>query len=197
MELLQPQFEQPVVIEVGAIAADTLQTWVNRSIVRLSAQNPGSGRRRLYSAADVVKLAIMGRLSRFGIPGGTSAQAAELIVGELVRRGEIEWQLHLAFHALTSEDHAFTCEVVTYPPLGKFNPSSGDARDMRVSDFTEVFEGVFRRRVHGDNHRVDPEARDNLARRGIHAEPCLIFPVGELVNAALLRLEDIAAKAPK
>ena len=65
---------------------------------------------------------------------------------------------------------------------------------MRVSHFTEAFEGVFNRRDRTNDYKIDPDARDRLARQGIHAEPALIFPVGEIVNAVLLRLADIADK---
>ena len=86
-------------------------------MILLSAQNPGSGRRRRYSAADYCKVAIMGRFARFGIPGGTAAHVAELIVSELVRRGEIEWQLHLAFRASRDDPNAFAVEIIVSNPL--------------------------------------------------------------------------------
>ena len=139
----------------------------------------------------------MGRLARFGIPGGTSAHVAELIVSELVRRGEIEWQLHLAFRASRDDPNAFKVEMVVSNPLMRFDPRVGDAHKVRVDQFTEPFEGVVRRRIHTENpedRRIDAAARDHWARQAIHAEPCLIFPVGEIVNAVWLRLADIAGK---
>jgi hypothetical protein len=196
MDLLLPQFDQPQTLAVAGVSAGLLQTWANRA-VGLPAKNPGSGRRRLYSAADVVKLTIMGRLARFGIPGSTCENCAALIVGELVRRGEIEWQLHLALRASRDEANVFAIEVIASSPLDPFNPTVGDARKMYVSQFTEAFEGVFSRRDRTNDNKIDPNARERLARQGIHAEPCLVFPVGEIVNATLLRLTDIADAAGK
>ncbi|GIK98487.1 MAG: hypothetical protein BroJett029_26960 [Alphaproteobacteria bacterium] len=64
--LSRPQFTQTEVLKVTRLTAATLQTWVNRGLLDLSEQNPGTGKRRQYSALDVVRLAIIKRLTRFG-----------------------------------------------------------------------------------------------------------------------------------
>jgi len=52
------RFTQGDVLAVTRLRKDVLQTWMNRGVIALGDQNPGTGRRRLYSPLDIVKLAI-------------------------------------------------------------------------------------------------------------------------------------------
>ncbi|MNT21619.1 hypothetical protein D3C72_1569640 [compost metagenome] len=62
---------------------------------------------------------------------------------------------------------------------------------MRVAHFTEPLESVFGRRdrTGGDERPMNPQRREEFARRGIFAEPVVIFPFGEIVNGTLLQVE--------
>ncbi|PIK72778.1 hypothetical protein CS379_12100, partial [Methylobacterium frigidaeris] len=60
---LAPRYTQPDVLRITGLKPTVLQTWINRRAIELAEQNPGTGRKRLYSENDVVKLAIMRRLS--------------------------------------------------------------------------------------------------------------------------------------
>ena len=166
-----------------------------------SERNPGIGRHRAYSVSDVVKLAIMGRLSQFGIPGNRSAEVARLVADQLVRDGAIDWNLHFVFCSFEFATEDATDAIVSNPGM-RFRPVLADARGMPVSDFTE---GRFRldtRRVRArfparptaEEGTVDPQARDRLAQQGQHAEAALIVPIGEIVNGVLLQLDDLVAK---
>jgi hypothetical protein len=63
-----------------------------------------------------------------------------------------------------------------------------------VSNFTEPFESMFSRRTNEflvEERPIDSAKRDALARAGVHAEPALIFPFGEIVNGALVQIEAL------
>ncbi len=195
--LEDPRYTQPEVLRVTRLKAPVLQTWVNRGAIQLSEQNPGTGRRRLYSALDVVKLAIMRRMADLSIDLSVSKRVAEEAAAALAKNNEIDWGLFISLRPKAATDESVSINVVTYTPLGSFGPTIGDARNMRVSDFVEPFEGIglFDRRRRtarfSDDRPIDAERREVLARMGIHAEPVIIFPLGEVVNGALAQLRAI------
>ena len=279
IDLHTPRFAQPEVLRVSGLSAATLQTWVNRGHVQLSEQNPGSGRRRLYSPLDVVNLAIMGRLYGFGINITHSQDLAEDVARQLVQKGEIEWNLYSIYNPPIPG-----VTILTSPRSLKFAYHLGDPDNMRVSslvepgswlrrglegerDMASLFDGVrqreaveealkeagveFRKRdtglgnllkggttdlqaarealsqaganatdAHhtavrealaeattpyfveiagvkleivesGDDRAIDPKRRAYHAARGVHAEPVLIIPVGEIANGVIAQLKAI------
>lgn len=197
--LQQQKFTQGDVLAITRLRKDLLQTWINRNVIALGEQNPGSGRRRLYSAIDIVKLALMRRIADLGLDlaiGRDLAQEAERL---LLEGREIEWFYHLSIKKKDATHEAIKVEVVAsagYSPLSlKYGAIVGDAHGMLVSFFTEPFESTFRRRTRTfgyEKRPIDPRKRAALARAGVHAEPALIFPFGEIVNGALLQIEALA-----
>lgn len=87
-DLNEPKFIQPEVLEVSSISADTLQTWVNRGLVELVEQSPGTGRRRLYRALDIVRVEIMRNLTSFGVSPSRAKEMAEDATEELESIGK-------------------------------------------------------------------------------------------------------------
>ncbi|MCL4852557.1 MAG: MerR family transcriptional regulator, partial [Bryobacteraceae bacterium] len=83
-EMKTPQFVNSDVMQVTGRTAATLQTWINHGIlIPTSGQNPGSGKRRLYSAIDVCKVAVLGELTDFGFPPSEARKLAEFVGDEL------------------------------------------------------------------------------------------------------------------
>ena len=76
-DVLEPTFSQPDVLEVTGVSAVTLQTWVNRRLIELAEQHPGTGRRRRYRLVDVARLAIMQQLTALHIGPSTAKAIAE------------------------------------------------------------------------------------------------------------------------
>jgi len=204
--LITPRYTQPVVLAVTGLKPAQLQTWVNREVVQLFEQNPGSGRRRLYSALDIIKLAIMRRLANLQIDlsvSRTIIEDTEKIIGQ---HGEVEWNLYLVMPLRDPEAPIQIVGSSNMRFLG-FGPMIGDPWNIRLSTLTEPFEdtGIASRRrkptveqmLSGDDERpIDPQRREVLAANGIHAEPVIVFPLGEIVNGTLaqLRARGIAAE---
>src|SRR5262245_35231283 len=90
-----PRYTQPEVLLVTRLKPAVLQTWINRGAIALAEQNPGTGRRRLYSRLDVVKLAIMRRLADLQIALAVSKEIAEVTANDLERGNAIDWDLHI------------------------------------------------------------------------------------------------------
>lgn len=197
-DLQEQKFTQGDVLAVTQLRKELLQTWINRNVIELGEQNPGSGRRRLYSAIDIVKLALMRRIADLGLDlaiGRELAQEAERL---LLSGRDVEWNLHLSIRKRDATHQTINVEIIGssgHTPLSlKYGATVGDARDMRVSNYTEQFESIFSRRNRtflSEDRPVDPAKRAALARAGIHAEPALIFPFGEIVNGALLQVEAL------
>ncbi len=195
--MLIPRYTQPEILQVTKLKPDVLQTWINRNVLELADQNPGSGRRRLYSRIDVVKLALMRRVADLRIELTVARELAGEAERMLLERHQVPWNLYVQLKGNDATEQLLDVTVVASAGYSlfalKYAATQGDARDMRVSSFTEPFEDVFprRTRVGADDRPIDPIKRDELARAGIHAEPVVIFPFGEIVNATLLRLDDI------
>ena len=196
-DLTEQKYTQGDVLAITRLRKDVLQTWINRKVVALGEQHPGSGRRRLYSAIDIVKLALMRRIADFGIDlsiGRDLASEAERLL--LSDRG-VEWELHLSIKKREATHEEIKVEIISagYSTLSlHYGATVGDSRDMRVSNFTESFESMFSRRTKEflvEERPIDPDKRDALARAGVHAEPALIFPFGEIVNGALVQIEAL------
>ena len=198
-DLQEQKFTQGDVLAVTRLRKELLQTWINRNVIELGEQNPGSGRRRLYSAIDIVKLALMRRIADLGLDlaiGRELAQEAERML--LEGRG-VEWALHLTIRKREATHETIKIQIVASAGHSllslNYGATVGDARHMLVSDFTEPLESTFSRRTRkllSDDRPIDPRKRAALARAGIHAEPALIFPFGEIVNGALLQIEALA-----
>lgn len=64
-----PEYTQADVIHITAVSAKTLQNWTdpNRGILRLSQDSVGKGRRRLYSALDIMAVTMIAHLSALGV----------------------------------------------------------------------------------------------------------------------------------
>jgi hypothetical protein len=43
----------------------------------------------------------------------------------------------------------------------------------------------------GPGYSINERRRESLAREGIHAEPIIVFPIGEIVNGALAQLRAL------
>lgn len=196
-ELTDPKFEQGDVLAITRLRKELLQTWVNRKVVELSEQHPGSGRRRLYSAIDIVKLGLMRRIADLGLDLSIGRDLAGEAERLLLEGREISWSYHLSVKQKDATDDKVKVQIVASAGHSllslKYDAMVGDAHELIVSHFTEPFESMFSRRKHmwSDERPIDPVRRDALARAGFYAEPALIFPFGEIVNGTLLQIEAL------
>jgi len=196
-ELLDQRFTQADVLSVTKLRKELLQTWVNRGVVKLGEQNPGTGKRRLYSALDIVKLGLMRRVADLGLELDIGRDLASEAERMLLNGRKVEWEYYLSIRVDAATQRDVNVTIVAsagYSVLAlKYGAIVGDAHDMRVSRFTESFDMVFSRRTRtgGDDRPVDPARRDALAKAGVYAEPAVIFPFGEIVNGTLLQIQAL------
>jgi len=76
-------------------------------------------------------------------------------------------------------------------PLARFSPFLGDPWNIRLA---AIVDPPFNRRrpaSHSEAHQIDESLREVQARLGIHAEPVIIIPLGEIVNGTLAQLRAI------
>jgi hypothetical protein len=204
--LVEPRYSQPDVLRVTRLKAAVLQTWVNRSAIELAEQNPGYGRRRSYSALDVVRLAVMRRMADMRVDLSVAKEIAEAAAENLTRHGRIHWNQYIFLRptAATEEDVKFEVIMASgMSKLTKYGATIGDPAYMRVSDLVEPDRFIFPRRprvslaerlptgITKDVEDVDDVTRERLARAGVHAEPVIVFPIGEIANGALAQLRAI------
>ncbi|OJH18281.1 hypothetical protein BLX88_13990, partial [Bacillus obstructivus] len=94
--LTQQHFTQGDVLEITRLKKELLQTWMNRGVIALGEQNPGSGRRRLYSALDIVKLGLLRRVADLGLELGLGRELADEAERLLLNGSGLEWEYHLS-----------------------------------------------------------------------------------------------------
>lgn len=194
--LSTPKYGQPAVLRVTGLDPVVLQTWMNRDVLGLGKSKPGYGRRRLYSALDVVQLAVMRRMADLHIALRDSVEIAKLTRERLAKRDGIDWNFFIFLKMSGATAPELQVEILSSTPWAKYSPTHGDAYDMRLSHFIEPFEGtgLGNRRVKkpgSDEKPIDPKRREALARIGIHAEPIVVFPLGEIANGALAQLRAV------
>lgn len=189
-----PKYTQPEVLLVTRLKADVLQTWVNRKVIELADHTPGSGRRRLYSKADIVKLAIMRRMADLQVALAVSKEIAEGTVARLLRDtpgGSFPWDFLITLRPRAATHETVDVTFVTpngQSPLAKYSPIIGDPRNIRLA---ALIEPPFNRRrpaYDANAHEIDESLREAQARLGIHAEPVIVIPLGEIVNGTLAQL---------
>ena len=193
--LAEPEFDQPILLEVTGVDRLRLQNWVSRGHLILSEQHPGRGRSRLYSRIDACKVAVLRWLGDFGIGIERAGVLADALGDHLRKKGALPWDDFVVIYAdsLGPKQSAIRT-VAGVSPLAAFGLHGSDANDWPIAAATEgKFRGTGNRRRDASGNIV-PERREKLARRGIHAEPALIFPIGEIVNATLLRLREAAGE---
>lgn len=186
---------------IAACSKELQHTLTSRGHIRNIMPTEGQGKKRPWNALGVIELAILRRTDDLGIRLPTAINFVGAVLSYLEKRGGIDWSARVSFHPTTGASSSGRITIdMTYADLSAYGLITGDAADDRVSRYTESFEGVVCRRRRKwrigkpkpeDAGRVIPEIRDELARRQIHAEPVIIFPIGEVVNAVLLQLAEM------
>ncbi len=207
------QYTQAEVLRVvKGLRPKTLQNWNDRDLVQIREANPGRQGKRLYSQTDIVKLAIMSRMSELNIPLIVSRAIADTTTLTFSKKA-ISWDLHLFLKPQNMEKLLAIVEGGENIPIGLLGLQMQDARYLRVSDFTGTVHPSSQAKlgkpmtftdangrstggtvsiVSGGEQKIDQVYRLEMARKGRHAEPIIVFPLGEIVNGTLaqLRVQD-------
>ncbi|WP_238192525.1 MerR family transcriptional regulator [Methylobacterium frigidaeris] len=197
---LAPRYTQPDVLRITGLKPTVLQTWINRRAIELAEQNPGTGRKRLYSENDVVKLAIMRRLSDLSIDLSVSKEIAEAAAAVLVEQEGFGWDEYLFLTGHEAVRNS-VIEVSARNPLQRLGGRKCDPFSEPISAavywrltksrMAEMLTGAARYSSDALRQPLSTEDRELYARHGIHAEPAVVFPIGEIVNGTLAQLEAL------
>jgi hypothetical protein len=97
------QFTRRDVLEVTGLSDAQLKNTLDRNLVRLREQhNPGTGRRRMFTGSDILKIEVAHAMSEIGYP----MKWGYLVADEIAQRA-----VNLLIGLAQSNDHA----LVTYP----------------------------------------------------------------------------------
>lgn len=114
--LKQAQFARPDVLAVTGLTEAQLKNTLDRDLVRLHSQhNPGTGRRRMFTGGDILKIISAHTMSAIGFPMKWIYLIAD----------DIEWR---AQHRLAGLEEGGNFCLVTYPQ------SNGDWARIAFSD---------------------------------------------------------------
>ncbi|MBR0752923.1 hypothetical protein JQ604_12075 [Bradyrhizobium jicamae] len=187
--LVKPKFSQAQVLKiVPGLKAKALQNWNDRKLLSVVDPNPGRQGKRLYSAVGVVELAIMSRMADLGIPLNISRSIAESVAKVLAGGRNVDWDMHIFLRLSVMNELLDAVEAGKEVPIGLLGPRTRPATQISIDKLTEINIPSDRR---GPRHSIDEGRRETLARKGIHAEPVIVFPMGEIVNGALAQLRAL------
>ncbi len=176
-EICAAHFAQRDVLTVSDLDAPTLQTWINRRLLDLG--NPGTGKQRLYSALDIVRLAIMQRLTGFGVGVTRARDIAVEVTDELQDGREVTHSLVFAVFPKPPIPRGFTIAIVPERP---WRPGDVVAAGMIRDEQEITLAQILGRSKHLGG---DPP--------GIH-DTVLVVCVGRIVEAVLSKLEALLDK---
>lgn len=195
--LRDPFMTQAEIAEITRAKPVWIQTWVNSGHVSIDEPNPGRGHPRLYSELDAVKLSLMARTAVFGIGADRTKDVVDAVAATLIEGRAIDWEAHVSFGfaRLWAQDRTglridVAHEQPRRSPLDRI-AVYGDLEDMRLSSVAEWFRGLGLGARRDGSGRIVPTERNRLAADGVHAEPFLFLPIGEIVNAVRLRVQTL------
>jgi len=82
-QIFEAKFQNADVLKATGVSLGTLQTWLNRGLIKPSSDlTPGTGQRRMYSAADVLRVALMAELVGFGLKPSAAAFVLDIVERE-------------------------------------------------------------------------------------------------------------------
>lgn len=84
IEIKIPKYTTAEVIAVVGVRLETLKQWRKRGHLRLSMENPGRGRQRLYSLLDVYNIAVINELSGLGFFSFSEYAVSGLAEGPII-----------------------------------------------------------------------------------------------------------------
>jgi len=80
MDIYEPQFTRSEVVSVTGVDTEALKSWLKNGFVSVAPhQQGGSGKRRLFSVMDMIKIAVVSELTLLRVPSST---ANEIIASE-------------------------------------------------------------------------------------------------------------------
>lgn len=95
MDIHEPQFTRSEVVSVTGVDIEALKSWLKNGFIAVAPhQQGGSGKRRLFSVMDMIKIAVVSELTLLRVPSST---ANEIIASEKFE----EW---VELSRTTSED---------------------------------------------------------------------------------------------
>ena len=133
-EFHKPQFTTKQLVKMIGVEIETLRRWMKLGYVELTMENPGKGRQRLYSMADMVKIATIHLLSGVGFMPSLYTSILAKIVDSLALIKIMEDDAHskgLKIYQWTTEELKETKE---FKELFKDYPEM--ANDFEVTGWT-------------------------------------------------------------
>lgn len=90
--LRDPRYTRAELLAVVPTAdPEILNQWISRELLPLDGENPGKGRRRLFSGADVIRIAIVTQLTGFCVSVAAAAKTAEICLDWTLNHQRPNW----------------------------------------------------------------------------------------------------------
>lgn len=155
LDLTDRQFTQAELVKVVGIDPGRFQNWINRSQIGITPAlrgGRGPGARRMYTALDVVHLAVVFELAKFGVPVNlASATAGMRAPLDAIGNQHAEHKHNAATYYWDDDQPDFPKEILhekANPPLEKlknakawFTVAIRDVEQEALAKLCEIVEG--------------------------------------------------------
>lgn len=196
----EPRYTRAELMEVVDNADPAaLNSWSNRGQMSFDGGNPGRGQRRLYSAADVLQVAIVTQLTGFCVGVDAAVKTASICIDWSENHYKPGWD---DWFSIPSPAHLFDRKIMSPNFLYSGHAWSQVLGVRPNSD--QVTVGTFLKRLHGDEFtaygffETDTEqlqANPGLRMRALQwivegpsRKAVAYFPIGWIINTTLLRI---------
>jgi DNA-binding transcriptional MerR regulator len=162
---------------VVGISVGKLQNWLTRGAIQLEgAQNPGRGQSRNYSAYEVARIALMKRLSEYGVPLETSFKITSAL--------KSAWTEVAGGHEAYGTEPDLQSWLVVL--LTSDWPAELKRSSVRANDHIAVW-------IVDQITKPDPSTGLTATLRALNSAPAIIVNMGKILHETVSKLEGVPA----
>ncbi len=186
----EPRYTRAELMEmVEGVDPLVLSSWSNRGQITFDGGNPGRGQRRLYSAADVLQVAIVTQLTGFCVGVDAAVKAAGICLDWTENHKQPSWW---EYFKIPSPAYRFERNLAA----PAFFSGHAYYQVLGVAPFSDTLslKTFLQRDLYGDRLGGELTERSNRLAAlqsivdGQSRSAVVFFPIGWIVNTALLRI---------
>lgn len=188
--LRDPRYTRAELLDIVPTAdQEILNQWIARDMLPLDGESPGKGKRRLFSGADILRIAIVSQMTGFGVSVATGARVAEICLDWTMNHRRPSW---IEYFTVETPAYRFEAHMADqhFHSGHAYNQVLGVKGALDDRDGHNVWDVLYPRyhRSAADQEEARIKLRHILHPLGGTRDAKLFVPIGEIINTVLIRL---------